>query len=96
MGELLSESMGGTSGALYGLLFSGAANSMLAEERRRSRLNKKDVKLRKGISWDDKDMKDVVQVWIDAFEAGIFNIRKYGGAKGGDRTMVTCRTSFFT
>lgn len=59
--------MGGTSGALYSLMFTAAAAKL-------SKIN---------------NVKDWLEVWAQAWRAGIDGIMKYSKAKLGDKTMVS-------
>ncbi|KAJ3132374.1 hypothetical protein HK100_005390 [Physocladia obscura] len=65
--EIIENSMGGASGALYCILVDAAAGYLVS-------LNSSDK-----VNFND---------WLHALEAGIDAVKRYGGAKAGDCTMI--------
>lgn len=67
IGETIRQSMGGTSGALYDIFFTAAAEKL--------------SKMAKGKAPE-------AEVVCVAFVTGVHAMMRYGGARGGDRTML--------
>ena len=67
IGRTCRRSMGGTSGALYDIMFTAAGTAMRAEA---------------------ATAATGAALWVDAFDAGVKAIIKYGNAKVGYRTMI--------
>jgi hypothetical protein len=86
MSNICATSMGGCSGALYSLFFSGIAESLGEQDPER-------YKTCKMAGAGKEFCKVAIAMAIEGFSRGVGKIRRYGGADIGDRTMVTSLTT---
>ena len=86
IGEILSKSTGGSTGPLYSLMFYGAADQL---ERAAKRKAAKQAAASDGETSKHVEASPNFSVWVAAFEGAIKNLKRYGGAKEGNRTMAS-------
>jgi hypothetical protein len=87
IGEILSKSTGGSTGPLYSLMFYGAADEL---ERAAKKNSSKQPAPAEGETKPagPVEASPPFSVWVDALEGAVKNLKVYGGAKEGHRTMV--------
>jgi dihydroxyacetone kinase len=88
MSDVCATEMGGSSGALYSLFFSGASRA-LSESWAAAPIDKPSGTESIKDARPKPHTRKHLLAWSEALKEGIENVKKYGGADAGDRTMVS-------